>query len=73
MKIKYQEPTIVDRLEAAIEQARAEGRRIERFELTEPELTEFCQLGNLAYSKGCGYTYKHLKISYDGSSQNDVS
>ena len=65
MKIEYSEPTVVDRIEEAIEQARAEGQRIKTIRLTAPELEEFCDIGGKAFNKQCVYTYKDLRVEFD--------
>lgn len=65
MKINYKEPTIIDKLEEAIQQARSDNKTIETIELNDAELKEFCEIGGYAFSKQCGYTYKHLRLKYD--------
>ena len=65
MKIQYKEPTIIDKLDEALDLAREQNRPIEKIELNKAELEEFCELGGFAYSEMCGYTYKHVRLSYD--------
>lgn len=68
MKIEYAEPTVVDRIEEAIEQAKAVGQRIKTIRLTAPELEEFCDIGEKAFNKQCVYTYKDYRVAYDWDS-----
>ena len=65
MKIEYTEPTVVDRIEEAIAQAKKENKQIDCIRLSAPELAEFCEIGGQAFSKGCRYTYKDYSVAYD--------
>ena len=64
MKVVYREPTIIDKINDVISHAKYNDKDIDCIELTEPELLEFCSYAGTAFSKGCGYTYKHYKIRY---------
>lgn len=65
MRVEYKPPSIIDKLDAAIEEARAEGRRIDNIRLSTAELAEFCDINGVVHSKRCHYTYKHIIIAYD--------
>ena len=65
MRVEYAEPTVIDRIEEAIAQARVTDQRIGSIRLTEAELEEFCELSDRAVNKNCVYTYKHVRVAYD--------
>ena len=65
MRVEYKTPNIIDKLDAAIKEARAEGKRIDNIRLSTAELAEFCDITGMAYAKQCHYTYKHIVIAYD--------
>lgn len=67
MRVEYRNPDIIDMLDAAIEEARAAGRRIDNIRLTGSELAEFCNKTGMLYTKQSHYTYKHIIIAYDWS------
>jgi hypothetical protein len=68
MKIVYKKPSILAKLDEAIELAIREKKQIQSIELTATELSEFCEASGYAFAKGCGYTYKHVPITYDWGS-----
>jgi hypothetical protein len=68
MKIEYKSPSIIDRIEEAIEQSKKDNKRIECIRLSAPELFEFCEVSGYAFTKESGYTYKHYKVAYDWGS-----
>lgn len=65
MRIEYAEPTVVDRIEAAIAQARLEDQRIKCIRLTRDELEEFCQVSGMIFNITSAYTYKHHRVAWD--------
>ncbi len=65
MKVNYKPPSIIDKLDTAIEESMQNKKRISSVELTKEELEEFCNAFGYAYAEGCGYTYKHIHIKYD--------
>jgi hypothetical protein len=69
MKIKYKEITVIDRIDEAVRTARTVGKHIEQIELTELELTEFCEIRGVAFSKNSAYRYNDFKVMcYERSS-----
>jgi hypothetical protein len=64
LRINYKKPTILDELDEAIKRSIESGKSIESIELTGPELSKFCDALGYAFSKGCGYDYKNVRISY---------
>ena len=68
MRVEYREPNIFDRLDAAIEEARVQGKRIDNIRLSASELMDFCNTTGMAYTKQTHYTYKHIIIAYDWNS-----
>ena len=68
MKIVYKEPSIIDKINDAISHAKYNNKEIDCIELSATELSEYCELSGYAFSKNCGYTYKHYRIKYDWSS-----
>lgn len=69
VKVLYQEPTVLDRIDEAIAQAQVIDQRIKSIRLTEPELDEFCELNDKAFNKNCVYTYKNVRVEFDNQGQ----
>lgn len=66
LRIIHKKPTIIELLDEVIKQS---IKPIESIKLDESELRQFCDITGYAFSKQCGYTYKHYKITYDWESQ----
>lgn len=64
MKIVYKDLDIYEQFDAAIKQAKQEGKRIKQFVIAQDEFEEFIRLGNDPDHLFAGYTTKLNPTSY---------